>query len=306
MILCVFFAIFLGILLGILTGLTPGLHINLVALLLVSFNFNINPIFLAIIIFALSITHTFLDSIPSIYLGAPDPSQALNVLPGHKLLLKGKAHYAVYLTLIGSFLALAFSMSLFPLFFLFLKFFYGVIRENLKYILFIVLAYIIFKQKDSLKALIFFLLSGSLGLLVLNMPQLNNPLFHLLSGLFGISTLFFSLNQGKIPNQKFDFKINLNDLRAIPVALVMGFIAAFLPGLGSAQSAMIGSALIKKIRDKDYLVLVGGINTANMLMSLVSIYVINKARNGSIIAISQVLRFDFNIVILLLIISLIV
>ena len=99
-------AIVLGIFSGIFTGLIPGVHVNLISVLIVSFSSVlltfISPYLIVISIISLAITHTFLDSIPSIYLGAPDEAQALNVLPGHRLLQKGEGHNAVVCTVIGS------------------------------------------------------------------------------------------------------------------------------------------------------------------------------------------------------------
>ena len=83
-------ALVLGVGTGIITGLAPGIHVNLVSLLILSsaaFLLQITtPAALGTFIISLAITHTFLDALPSIYLGAPDEAQALNVLPGHRLL----------------------------------------------------------------------------------------------------------------------------------------------------------------------------------------------------------------------------
>ncbi|HDM43737.1 MAG TPA: hypothetical protein ENG02_00910, partial [Candidatus Woesearchaeota archaeon] len=62
-------SILLGILVGTFTGLIPGLHINLVSIFAITYFTSINPIYLAIFIFAMSITHTFLNAIPSVLLG---------------------------------------------------------------------------------------------------------------------------------------------------------------------------------------------------------------------------------------------
>ena len=74
-----------GSMLGMLTGLTPGLHVNLVAQVLFLISGSVvvflseigwiqEPLLLVgCLIVACSITHTFLDIIPSVFLGAPDP-----------------------------------------------------------------------------------------------------------------------------------------------------------------------------------------------------------------------------------------
>ena len=99
-------ALVLGILCGIITGITPGIHVNLVSLLVLSSSTVLlqitSPVVLGVFIISLAITHTFLDALPSIYLGAPDEAQALNVLPGHRLLWNGEGHNAITYTVIGA------------------------------------------------------------------------------------------------------------------------------------------------------------------------------------------------------------
>ena len=111
-------AILIGCLAGTITGLIPGIHVNLISMLLISVSGYLlgftNPMVLAVFIIAMAITHTFLDSIPSIFLGAPDADMALGVLPGHRLLMEGKGYEAVKLTVIGSLLALIVTLLLIP------------------------------------------------------------------------------------------------------------------------------------------------------------------------------------------------
>src|SRR3989344_5936359 len=98
-------AVLCGIALGTVTGLTPGIHINLVAalILLVSKNLTSFPTeYLAFAILAISITHVFLDIIPSVFLGAPDANEVLAVLPGHRLLMQGLGYQAVAISALGA------------------------------------------------------------------------------------------------------------------------------------------------------------------------------------------------------------
>src|SRR3989344_8921947 len=100
--------LFLGIIAGTITGLFPGIHINLVGAALVSLSLttlsSINSIFLIVFIVAMAITHTFLDFVPSVFLGAPD--NELSILPGHELLKKGHGYQAVMLTAYGGLAAI--------------------------------------------------------------------------------------------------------------------------------------------------------------------------------------------------------
>ena len=103
-------SIFIGILAGTFTGLAPGIHINLVGVLLVSLSNslfkNTNRIYLIVFIASMSIAHTFIDFIPSIFLGCPDTDSGLSILPGHELLNKGKGYEAVMLTAYGGLIAI--------------------------------------------------------------------------------------------------------------------------------------------------------------------------------------------------------
>ena len=104
-------ALIVGVLAGTFTGLFPGIHINHVAAGLLAMlgagKFNsVSPTALVVFIVAMSITHTFADFIPSVFLGAPDEDTFLSVLPGHQLLTEGNGQEAVVLTLYGSLVAL--------------------------------------------------------------------------------------------------------------------------------------------------------------------------------------------------------
>ena len=293
----ILFLIIAGIFFGIITGLTPGIHINLISLLLLSISplllsyFSI--ISLAVFIIAMSITHTFLDSIPSIFLGAPEAATALGVLPGHRYLLKGNGLMALKLTIIGSFGALILSILLFPLLLPIIKFIYSMIKNYIGWLLLLVVIFMILRDKFKIWALFIFLLSGIFGLLVFNL-NLKNPLFPMLSGLFGVSTLLISLSQNqKIPKQKYSTDIKLEPsktLKALGSGQFSGFLTSMFPGLGAAQAAVLSMQITPNLGDHGFMILIGSINTANFTMSLATLYVLNKARNGSVVAISKLME----------------
>lgn len=84
-----------GFLLGICSGLTPGLHTNNFAALMLALSstflsLGLDPFDLAAAILAASVAHTFLDIVPSVFIGAPDADTALAVLPGHGMMLEGR------------------------------------------------------------------------------------------------------------------------------------------------------------------------------------------------------------------------
>ncbi len=108
-----------GAALGTFTGLAPGIHVNTLALIMLvsypgiadsigltcgAFGLGIShvPLLVCCIIISASVVHSFVDFIPSVFLGAPDEDTALSVLPGHRLLLSGKGLEAVACAAKGS------------------------------------------------------------------------------------------------------------------------------------------------------------------------------------------------------------
>jgi len=144
-------AALLGILAGIFTGLIPGIHINLISLMIVSLSAYLLDIFslpsLGIFIISMAITHTFLDVLPAIFLGAPDSDTALSVLPGHKLLLQGKGYEAIKLTVIGSLFSLIIVIFLIPILIIVIPNVYERIQDFIGWILIAVVVYMVFIEK---------------------------------------------------------------------------------------------------------------------------------------------------------------
>lgn len=291
-------AIIAGLLFGIITGLTPGIHINLVSVIIFSISpyllQHISPLSLCLVIVSMSVTHTFLDTIPSIFLGAPEEGTILSVLPGHRLLLEGKGYEAVMLTIFGSLGALIISVCFFPLILEAVIIGYPIIQPYIGYILLLASIFLIAKERKSkVWALVIFLMSGCLGIGVLNLKTLKEPLFPLLSGLFGMSMLMLSLKDNtKIPPQQAGCMsvTKITAAKSLVSSVIAGWVCSFMPGLGPAQGAIIASQFVKNIGAKGFLVLVGGLSTTNMVLSFVTFYSINKARSGSVVVISKIIE----------------
>src|SRR3989344_4357861 len=116
----VLFAFAFGVLAGTVTGLLPGIHTNTVAILAVGalpiFTRYFSLIDIGIFLSAMVVVHSFLDFIPSLFLGAPDSDTALGVLPGHRMLLKGEGYDALKLTVVGGIGAFVVGLILLPIF----------------------------------------------------------------------------------------------------------------------------------------------------------------------------------------------
>jgi putative membrane protein len=290
-------AIAIGSAAGIITGITPGIHINLVAAFLLSISGvlmrYVDPLFIITIIVAMSIVHTFLDFIPSCFLGAPDESTIMAVMPAHKLLLEGRGFEAVKLATVGSFLGLLLTLMLLPFLLVAVPFIFSAVQDYIGILLLLIMAYMILKEQGARKkfwSFFVFAISGVMGILVFS-TSLKDPLFPMLSGLFGMSMLLTSLTQKvKIPEQRIsdELVISKRELgKSVFAGTISGTLVSIFPGMGPAQAAILGNRLVGKVQDHMYLVLVGAIGTVSMMLSLITLYTINKARNGSIVVVQK-------------------
>lgn len=299
----------LGIGAGIFTGLSPGIHINLVAALVIanaSLMSRFSPASVGCFIVAMSITHTFLDFIPSVFLGAPNDDTAVAVLPAHKLMKLGLGYEAIMISCVASFIGLVIIILLFPLGIMIIPLLYEKIQPFIAVMLIGVLFMLIIREQSKLWAIIAVILCSILGLITFEIP-IRDVLFPLFSGLFGISGLLLSLGEkSNIPFQKFSFpKFFRGDKSIIVRSSIASLLTGMLPGMGSAQAAMVAS-IGKKLREREYILLVGASNTMVMLISFAAWMSIEKARNGSVVALMRLFpSASLNLVILFLCVCLI-
>jgi len=297
MILELIIALLCGVTAGTLTGLAPGIHINLVSVVLLAsldkFQ-SIQLISLASFIVAMSITHTFIDFVPSIFLGAPEEDSFLSLLPGHQLLMEGKGYEAFILTLYGSIFAIPVILIFTPIFIYLLPLLYSLIKTILPFLLIFLSFYIIFREDNVLIGLSVFLLSGFLGLLAFNTP-VKEPLLPLLSGLFGLSGLLISIKNKVSPKKQIILPLSRIKLpkrellKSGIAALIFAPLCSFLPGIGSSHAATLGSELFEQSR-KSFLFLVGAVNTIIMGLSYMTVYTIGKSRTGTAAAAKDILQ----------------
>jgi putative membrane protein len=295
-------SLLIGICLGTFTGLVPGIHINLVGAILISLSVKfapiINPIYLVIVIVAMAITHTFVDFIPSIFLGCPDTETELSILPGHEMLKQGKGYEAIALTLYGG-LAAAIILILvsFPAVLIISKA-YAFLIKGIAYILIVTSLFLICLEKNKFSAFLAFSISGILGLCALNF-NVKEPLLPLLTGLFGSSMIISSIKEKvKIPKQEITFP-KITSARPLFGSLIASLLCGFLPGLGSGQAAILGTtlsrpgrksnSLTKNKEKEEFLFLLGATNILVMGFSFISLYAISRTRTGAAAAVMEII-----------------
>jgi putative membrane protein len=289
--------VLLGILLGLFSGLAPGIHLNTIAAIVVLFARQGDFSAVAMVV-AMSIAHSFFDFIPSILLGAPDAENFLSVLPGHRLLLKGKGLEAIGLAVNGCFFGVIISVALLPLFSLFVQRMTGFLYKFIPLILGFVLLVMVFSEKGWKKAwaALAIALCGALGVIALGGNiGVGNALFCLATGFFGASTLLVSLFKKQAFARQKAGKPAFNAKRAVKMSFfgsIAGSIVAFLPSIGPNEAAFLVSKLVGRVKTKDFLVMLGSISSANMLFSFFTLFLIGKARTGAAAAVKELFELQ--------------
>lgn len=294
----------LGILVGLITGLLPGLHPNTIAVLLLSISsllLGFGQIPLLVFLVSLGITNSITDFIPSIILGAPEGANALSALPGHKMLMKGKGFNAIMLTVKGGVYSILFSLILLPLIILGLPLVYNIIKPSLAFVLILLSLSLITMEENKALALLFFILSGILGLVSMNLPiDSRYTLFPLLTGLFGFSLLLNQLRtQSKVPRQSFEYKEKNTKKNAL-FGTIGGFFSGILPGITPSQIA----AFLNK-ENKEFLTIVGAITTTNILISFLAIKLISHPRSGIAVVLQQLMKIGYNEILIIIPVSIV-
>lgn len=292
----IFLSLILGILLGIVMGLLPGLHPNSTVPVILGLSAILGPMPSAVILVSCGVVNSFFNFIPSILLGAPDESTVLGVLPGHKLLLEGRGFEAIKLCVIGSFGGVLFAIMTLPLFVFLVPTLYELIRPQVQWILIAVISLLILEEKGRKKvySLIYFLLAGILGLIVLNNFG-DFTLFPLLTGLFGLPMILTSIFQKtKIPD-KFTLEEEKIEkkrlLSCIGIGSLAGIIAGLLPGIGSTQSTILTQQTFRKERDdREFLISMGAITTCDIVYSILALWLISNPRSGIAIGVSELMN----------------
>ena len=107
--------------------------------------------------------------------------------------------------------------------------------------------------------------------------------------------LIISINQKtKIPEQKItelkNIRLSKKSIAKTSLAAIIAApLTAFLPGLGASQAALIGHQSLNIKDQREFLFLLGAINTIVMGLSFIALYSIQKTRTGAAVAISQLL-----------------
>ena len=290
-------ACFIGIAIGTTTGMIPGIHVNTAgAILFASSTFLltiVSPEFLCVLMVSMSIAHALIEFVPSMLLGVPQEGTATSILPGHRMVLKGRSKEVIRIVSVGGFGAIIVTIAMLPIFAIALPFLHEISKPFTWIILLVASIYLTYNltsnHRDFLWSLLLFVLSGILGWVIFQTPISSGiTLMCTFSGLFGISTILFSLNDSStIPHQNpfYELNIDYEKFKSIFAGGITGAILGFLPGFGPAQGTVIAQAVSGTNDNNDddtvnFLLATSGLNISDCLFSLIAIYIIGNPRSG--------------------------
>lgn len=293
-----------GVILGTLSGLIPGLHTNTFAAVISAASVPLAMVFgaegICCLLVSCMIVHTFLDAVPSTFIGVPDADTVLSVLPAHRLYLSGKGEEAVRLSALGSLWGFVYAMPLFAAFYFVLPMFQNEIDWAIGLVILTAAGLLIVFSKTPFWALLMFLASGLLGVFSMRFSYFSFGVFGagevllpLLTGLFGIPVLLHALRaEPAYAEQSFSglFVSRKDTVWNTIKGTFAGAIVGWLPGFSSGTA----NALLAFHRSGDYesnprgyLLSTSAANTANAVLGLAALYAVGRMRSGALAAVAE-------------------
>jgi putative membrane protein len=284
----VIFYTVLGTLASSVVSLMPALHIYNVAGIIIILTMGagtstlIPMDYVPIFMMAMIVGWAILNTIPALFLGAPDESAIFVVLPGQKYMMQGRGYEAAALTGLGALAGIVAMCIASPVFFKTLPKLRQLTRPHNFWIMGLIIAYMLLSEwpkgsgrqktgwgrfidgwKNLAAGLLTFLLSGILGIIILNKPlvpiqyafQNIMPVF---VGLFAIPWVIGNIfSKTEIPPQYICTSADLDPRiwsRGGFGGFLGGMIAAFLPVVTGGIGGFIAGHVTAQRDDRLFII----------------------------------------------------
>jgi len=259
----VFLSTIAGTLVSVVVGCLPAMHVYNVATLFIVFYAAVSksvlgsdPYVMMPFMMGLVVGWAILNTIPTVFLGAPDESSMLMVFPTQKYLMQGRGYEAVALTAVGALGGVICLLAVSPFLPRIMPIARRVVGPNIFWILMLVIAYMVMSEfpkggdhgdtrfarlLDAWKSLsagiLTLLLSGWLGFILIRKPITTEFAFSNIMpafiGLFGVPWVIQNIISGtEVPKQYFPKSIDCSGFiifRGVSAGFLGGFFAAFFP-----------------------------------------------------------------------------
>ncbi|MFB6269379.1 MAG: tripartite tricarboxylate transporter permease [Halobacterium sp.] len=289
-------AIAFGVCLGTCSGLVPGLHVNSLALLLAAAAPAVPgpPHLVGAALLAAGVTHSFLDVVPTLALGVPDPAMAVSALPGHRLVMVGRGREALRVSALGSGVAVLVAFVL------------GVpvtaaarrvapfVYDHLTVAVAALVAGLLAREatwRARLGGLLAVTASGALGVVALPMnatglAPTGDVLAPLFAGLFGAPVLLAAYRGAGVPEQ--DDAVVADGPRSVLgpgfAGSLAGAVVAYVPGVSGAIATVFAVEATQADGDRAFVAALSGVNTANTVFALFALFALGEPRTGLLVA----------------------
>lgn len=282
-----------GVLVGAIVGILPGLHPNTIAAIVIYGDYGIE---ISVFLFSCLISSNIFEFLSACYLGVPEEGEALAKLPLQNLLLNKRSLVAMKIVAFTSIITYALFLGIGMFLQEIITFVYFAVKDFAWIILVAICTHLIIKEKNISLALLFFSLSGILGLITFNI-ELNEPFLPLLTGLFGLSGLVFSQDKKEtIPTQMKQVVVESSFfelLKASAIGIIGSIIMAIVPSMSPSQVGLITEEF-KNGRKNDELKIASmtSINISDNVLSLIALVSIGKGRSGVVEKIGELITID--------------
>ena len=284
----VIFYTVLGTLASSIVSLMPALHIYNVAGIMIIMTMGAGtstliPIeYVPIFMMAMVVGWAILNTIPALFLGAPDESAIFVVLPGQKYMMQGRGYEAAALTGVGALAGIVAMFLASPLFFRALPKLRAIARPHNFWLMGLIITYMLMSEwpkgsgrqktglgrfidgwKNLAAGLLTFFLSGILGIIILNKPMVSiayafQNIMPVFVGLYAIPWVIGNIfSKTEIPPQFICTSADLDYTfwaRGGLAGFLGGMIAAFFPVVTGGIGGFIAGHVTAQRDDRIFVI----------------------------------------------------
>ena len=308
LLLMIFYMCLMGAAMGTFSGLIPGIHVNTLAMLLLTFSVPLldavsgfvpegtAPLMLACCVMSAAVVHAAVSFVPSAFIGIPDTDSVMSVLPAHRMVLDGEGMIAVRCAAIGSLVGAFTSVVLAVPLYLLLQNGLGDYLDSITVgVLVIVLSMMVLGEEGPYRPLAAAVIaaSGIAGVVCMtDLLPMENPLgmepetmFPLLTGLFGIPSLIWHSGV-PIP---FQYDTEQHPVSPLPgiKGVLTGGLTGWFPGITSTAGAMVAGRIFGNNGPREFISMVASIGTASTVFAFITLSLTGKERSGTMSVINS-------------------
>lgn len=220
--------------------------------------------------------------------------------------LNGKGLEAFKYTAYGGLTSVIGLLFLLPLVWFAATNYYPVIENFIPILLGFFLLFMLFHSPNLRRSGAVIFLSGILGVIVFGAPvRSHNALIPVFAGLFALPALLKAYGEDiDLPEQEKASVDRRDAAKGGLTGLLAGLLAGIIPGIGAATATSFLSPLMDSSR-KRFLASMGAVNTSDIIVSFLALYLIGSPRSGASVAVNAISTVSYTDTLFLIFLSLI-